>query len=297
MTTLELCARPFAVGVVGYGHEALWVVLVKNLQMQLHNFINWCIAIMQPLVLYKWMRVITTEIVITKTVKSRTVLWHYMTLYDLTFSPLTFCYSIIWCLFLGQEQDSIGGGFDIQDSFVGELSQFALFDTALEREAIANMAFNGSEKTCKAIEGNVISWTSVLDNIKGNVVKRNTSWCMGKSLMLMKLRNLSAIQLVIVFNDDDKLHVFRLLCLFWQRRLAFAICSIVIIFVFESCFISVSGNMVPTGSCDEDLCWCQNVYAGTHQWWLPSYSSFTCLATNLLCLTNSCIIWVTEECL
>ena len=78
----------------------------------------------------------------------------------------------------GQDQDFIGGGFNIRESFIGELSQFGMFDRLLRGDEILALA-SGNGKTCKHAEGNVVSWTDFAAGLHGDVILRNTSWCLG----------------------------------------------------------------------------------------------------------------------
>ncbi|XP_005988133.1 neuronal pentraxin 1 like [Latimeria chalumnae] len=57
-------------------------------------------------------------------------------------------------LVLGQEQDTLGGGFDATQAFVGELAHFNIWDKKLSPGEVYNLA------TCstKALAGNVIAW-------------------------------------------------------------------------------------------------------------------------------------------
>ncbi|XP_053194597.1 neuronal pentraxin-2 [Scomber japonicus] len=57
-------------------------------------------------------------------------------------------------LVLGQEQDSLGGGFDSSQALVGELSQVGLWDRVLPSSQVASLARCG-----KVSQGNVAPWT------------------------------------------------------------------------------------------------------------------------------------------
>ena len=56
-------------------------------------------------------------------------------------------------LFLGQDQDSVGGGFNGRQSWSGEITQFNIWDFALEDYSIEN----GAE--CRSdILGSIMKW-------------------------------------------------------------------------------------------------------------------------------------------
>ncbi|XP_058510538.1 chromobox protein homolog 6 [Solea solea] len=57
-------------------------------------------------------------------------------------------------LLLGQEQDSLGGGFDSSQALVGELSQVGLWDRVLSSSQVASLSRCG-----RVTQGNVVPWT------------------------------------------------------------------------------------------------------------------------------------------
>uniref|UniRef100_A0A8D3A355 Neuronal pentraxin receptor a n=1 Tax=Scophthalmus maximus TaxID=52904 RepID=A0A8D3A355_SCOMX len=57
-------------------------------------------------------------------------------------------------LILGQEQDSLGGGFDSSQALVGELSQAGLWDRVLSSGQVASLARCG-----RVTQGSVVPWT------------------------------------------------------------------------------------------------------------------------------------------
>lgn len=62
-------------------------------------------------------------------------------------------------LVLGQDQDILGGGFDMSQSLSGRLTQFGVWDRVLEDEEIINVA------SCKIeMVGNVFGWDNFLDD-------------------------------------------------------------------------------------------------------------------------------------
>lgn len=77
-------------------------------------------------------------------------------------------------LVLGLDQDLVGGGFDIDQSFVGELAHVYLWNTALTADIITNMT-----RVCREFPhpGHVVGWSSFGANLNGGVTRRNFSRC------------------------------------------------------------------------------------------------------------------------
>ncbi|XP_053904402.1 neuronal pentraxin-1 [Malaclemys terrapin pileata] len=76
-------------------------------------------------------------------------------------------------LVLGQEQDTLGGGFDATQAFVGELAHFNIWDRKLSPGEIYKLA------TCstKAPAGNVIAWSETNIDIYGGATKWTFEAC------------------------------------------------------------------------------------------------------------------------
>uniref|UniRef100_A0A3B3RZ17 Neuronal pentraxin 1 like n=1 Tax=Paramormyrops kingsleyae TaxID=1676925 RepID=A0A3B3RZ17_9TELE len=70
-------------------------------------------------------------------------------------------------LVLGQEQDTLGGGFDATQAFVGTMANLNLWDRKLSSAEIYNLATCSS----KAQVGNVFSWSEANLDIYGGVSK------------------------------------------------------------------------------------------------------------------------------
>ncbi|XP_076871605.1 neuronal pentraxin-1-like [Brachyhypopomus gauderio] len=70
-------------------------------------------------------------------------------------------------LVLGQEQDTLGGGFDATQAFVGELANFNVWDKKLSSADIYNLATCNS----KAQSGNVMSWSETNIDVFGGATK------------------------------------------------------------------------------------------------------------------------------
>ena len=84
---------------------------------------------------------------------------------------------------LGQEQDAVGGGFNAEESFVGELSQLAMFDYALSADEIAQLA-TPLNASCAPATGQLLSWTDVLIGQRhGDVIVVNQSRCFGQCIV------------------------------------------------------------------------------------------------------------------
>ncbi|CAG02545.1 unnamed protein product, partial [Tetraodon nigroviridis] len=75
-------------------------------------------------------------------------------------------------LVLGQEQDSLGGGFDSSQALVGELSQVGLWDRVLPPSQVASLARCG-----RVHQGSVVSWTESKVEIHGGAAKEAGEPC------------------------------------------------------------------------------------------------------------------------
>ncbi|XP_060946698.1 chromobox protein homolog 6 isoform X1 [Limanda limanda] len=69
-------------------------------------------------------------------------------------------------LILGQEQDSLGGGFDSSQALVGELSQVGLWDRVLSSSQVASLARCG-----RVAHGSVAPWTENAVSVYGGASK------------------------------------------------------------------------------------------------------------------------------
>ncbi len=65
---------------------------------------------------------------------------------------------------LGQEQDTLGGGFEQYQAFVGKIANVNLWDCVLQEDEIVEMS-----KSCLLGEGNVLRWDQFRDDIQGEV--------------------------------------------------------------------------------------------------------------------------------
>ena len=75
---------------------------------------------------------------------------------------------------LAQEQDTVGGGFDENQAFEGELTEVHIFDKVLSQEEIFEM-----KETCAQCirEGNVISWNEFRSGVHGDVQEVPATFC------------------------------------------------------------------------------------------------------------------------
>ncbi|NXN97365.1 NPTX1 protein, partial [Rhinopomastus cyanomelas] len=76
-------------------------------------------------------------------------------------------------LVLGQEQDTLGGGFDATQAFVGELAHFNVWDRKLSPGEVYSLATCSS----KALAGNVIAWAEANIDIYGGATKWTFEAC------------------------------------------------------------------------------------------------------------------------
>ncbi|XP_044513373.1 neuronal pentraxin-2 [Gracilinanus agilis] len=75
-------------------------------------------------------------------------------------------------LILGQEQDTVGGRFDATQAFVGELSQFNIWDRVLKAQEIMNIA------NCSTnMPGNIIPWVDNNVDVFGGATKWPVETC------------------------------------------------------------------------------------------------------------------------
>ncbi|KAM4661941.1 uncharacterized protein O3C94_010587 [Discoglossus pictus] len=75
-------------------------------------------------------------------------------------------------IILGQEQDSFGGGFEINQSFAGEITDVHMWDYVLPPKEILEAYSN-----IKTVSGNIISWRALKYEIKGDVLVQPKLQC------------------------------------------------------------------------------------------------------------------------
>ncbi|XP_001369849.1 serum amyloid P-component [Monodelphis domestica] len=71
---------------------------------------------------------------------------------------------------LGQDQDSFGGSFDMQQSFVGEIGDIGMWDFVLSPHQI-NSLYRG-----ETLNANILNWKALDYEIKGYVVIKPQVW-------------------------------------------------------------------------------------------------------------------------
>lgn len=79
-------------------------------------------------------------------------------------------------LLLGQEQDSLGGSFDAQQSFIGELTGVNVWGHVLRGDEITRMS-----RVCLTGDGDIIQWRSFKANVRGSVHSIDPSCWSSKS--------------------------------------------------------------------------------------------------------------------
>ena len=86
--------------------------------------------------------------------------------------------SIVFLFFylLGQDTHVLFGAANIIESFVGEISQFNVYDHVLTGMEIKSL---GNLSKCNTAFGNILAWSQVPLQTHGNVHIRNNSRCMG----------------------------------------------------------------------------------------------------------------------
>ena len=67
-------------------------------------------------------------------------------------------------LVLGQEQDSQGGTFDAEQSFIGEMTDVNIWDREIKDQEIMHIS-----KSCLTGVGNVFQWRDFKAHVKGSV--------------------------------------------------------------------------------------------------------------------------------
>ncbi|XP_062889705.1 mucosal pentraxin-like [Mobula hypostoma] len=73
---------------------------------------------------------------------------------------------------LGQEQDSVGGGFDKRQSFVGEITDVHVWDCVLEARQIET-----ANEGCFSTGGNIINWGTTFYKSGGIVTIKDNNDC------------------------------------------------------------------------------------------------------------------------
>ena len=75
---------------------------------------------------------------------------------------------------LGQEQDSVGGGFSPNEAFVGNMTLLNIWDRTMS--ALEVLALSTS---CREYTGTVYAWPDFLAGLKGRLKSLDTQFCTG----------------------------------------------------------------------------------------------------------------------
>lgn len=66
---------------------------------------------------------------------------------------------------IGQDQDTLGGGFDSDQAFVGSVTELNVWGTVLSESDILAQYSN-----CHVTQGSVIRWSQFKDNVHGGAI-------------------------------------------------------------------------------------------------------------------------------
>ena len=83
-------------------------------------------------------------------------------------------------LVLGQEQDSLGGQFNLLESFSGSLTALHIWDYILAPGEVLSLVNSCENKTT----GNVKSWADFQTNLHGQLEITTSSFCQSKFLFV-----------------------------------------------------------------------------------------------------------------
>ena len=90
---------------------------------------------------------------------------------------------------IGQEMDTLGGGFDSPQAYYGLVSHLNIWSKRLNSATLALMA-----RGCSAFEGDVVYWSDFRNDVRGNVIVVKDSVCGYPSKLLF---------LLLLFSDKD----------------------------------------------------------------------------------------------
>ena len=76
---------------------------------------------------------------------------------------------------LGQEQDSLGGGFSSPETFIGKLTQMNVWGQELPLSTIDTLRLS-----CDKQLGDVIAWPDISQGLSGAVTDKPVDFCKGK---------------------------------------------------------------------------------------------------------------------
>ncbi|ESO11990.1 hypothetical protein HELRODRAFT_158375 [Helobdella robusta] len=112
-------------------------------------------------------------------------------------------------LVVGQEQDEVGGGFSILETFVGSLSRFNIWSRMLEDKEISDL-YN----KCDEFTGNVLAWPDLIHSLVGNVQVDPSVLCSGRDGSNSKFDQRSNSRIVYSLDTQyQKIPILKTTCL------------------------------------------------------------------------------------
>ena len=85
-------------------------------------------------------------------------------------------------MIIGQEQDRLGGDFNIAESFIGKMYALNVWADVLLPDDISQMY-----STCESYRGSTLSWSDLLADIRGNIQRSEARFCEGMTLQVAGL--------------------------------------------------------------------------------------------------------------
>ena len=76
---------------------------------------------------------------------------------------------------IGQEQDILGGDFNLVESFIGEISLLNIWDRVLDKREVRVL-----QSSCDKQTDVIQAWPDFLGGITGRVLKLDNHFCQGK---------------------------------------------------------------------------------------------------------------------
>lgn len=78
---------------------------------------------------------------------------------------------------LGQDQDVMGGAFNQEQSFIGEMTHLYIWNTDLKDSVVTSLSMSCKENP---LPGYIVGWADFAQGLHGNVTRRNNSRCVTK---------------------------------------------------------------------------------------------------------------------
>lgn len=73
------------------------------------------------------------------------------------------------------------GAANAFEAYIGEITQMNVFNQVLNDSEVKEIA---NQATCNQNFGNVLTWSELALNVKGNVTIKQSSWCLGKKVFI-----------------------------------------------------------------------------------------------------------------